>query len=113
MPVMGFLAAALATTVSGWVMVWQLWAGSRGMGAASRLDERLRARLPRIVVAALFMGLVLFGATGLLEPLLSEPGWRYPGLAALVAAGIASYFGAGAAIGAFRLSDLRSLRRRA
>ncbi|MFQ6776850.1 murein biosynthesis integral membrane protein MurJ [Cereibacter sphaeroides] len=113
MPVMGFLAAALATTVSGWVMVWQLWAGSRGMGAASRLDERLRARLPRIVVAALFMGLVLYGATGLLEPLLSEPGWRYPGLAALVAAGIASYFGAGAAIGAFRLSDLRSLRRRA
>ncbi|MCE6951551.1 murein biosynthesis integral membrane protein MurJ [Cereibacter sphaeroides] len=112
MPVMGFLAAALATTVSGWVMVWQLWHGSRGMGAASRLDERFRERVPRIVLASAIMGGLLFAGNLALGPLLEQPGWRYPGLAALVALGIVGYFGSGALIGAFRLSDLRALRRR-
>ena len=46
MPVIGFSAAALATTVAGWTMVWQLWHGSRGMGDEAQLDDRLRRRLP-------------------------------------------------------------------
>ncbi|SNX73819.1 putative peptidoglycan lipid II flippase [Cereibacter ovatus] len=112
MPVMGFMAAALATSVAGWVMVWQLWAGTRGMGDASRLDDRFRARLPRILLAAGVMGGVLWAAGQALGPFLIQHGWRYPALAALVAAGIVTYFGVGAVIGAFRLSDLRSLRRR-
>ena len=112
MPVMGFMAAALATTVSGWVMVWQLWHGSRGMGAASGLDARFKSRVPRIALASAVMGAVLWGASLGLAPFLGQHGLRYPALALLVGLGIVSYFGVGALIGAFRLSDLRALRRR-
>jgi putative peptidoglycan lipid II flippase len=112
MPVLGYFAAALATSVSAWVMVGQLWLGSRGMGEAAATDARLRDRLWRIVAAALFMGLVLWAAAAFAAPMLAAAGTRYLALAALVALGLASYFGAGVALGAFRLSDFRSALRR-
>ncbi|MDP4033051.1 MAG: murein biosynthesis integral membrane protein MurJ [Pseudorhodobacter sp.] len=112
MPVLGFFAAALATSVSAWVMVWQLWRGSRGMGEAASFDARFRARLPRIGVAALAMGGVLWGATHVLSPMLEVGGWRYLGLLGLILAGIISYFGIGNLIGAFRLTDFRNALRR-
>ena len=112
LPVIGFVAAALATTLSGWIMVWQLWRGSRGMGDEARLDARCKSRLPRIVLASLAMGAVLWGMVVILGPMLGTDGWRYLGLALLVASGIVSYFGLGALFGAFRLSDFRSLRQR-
>jgi len=111
-PVLGFFAAALATTVSAWVMVWQLWRGARGMGEAARPDQRLRARLPRIVAAALVMGAVLSGATLVLGPMLGTQGWRYLGLALLVATGMLAYFTSGILLGAFHIGDFRSLMRR-
>ena len=112
MPVLGFAAAALATTLSAWVMVWQLWNGSRKMGPEARLDARLLNRLPRIILAAALMGAVLWGANLLLADTLATPLWRYAALLALILTGILSYFGLGALIGAFRLEDFRSLRRR-
>ena len=112
MPVIGFAAAALATTLAGWIMVWQLWAGARRMGDEARLDDRMRARGPRIVAASLLMGAVLYAAMLALEPMLASGVSRYPGLVLLVAGGIVSYFAIGAAIGAFRLADFRSLRQR-
>lgn len=111
-PVIGFMAAALATTVSGWVMVWQLWRGSRGMGEAAHMDARFRSRIPRIAVASLLMGGVLWGASVALGPMLGTEGWRYLGLLILVLAGVVSYFASGTLIGAFRLSDFRSALRR-
>lgn len=112
MPLIGFAAAALATTLSGWVMVWQLWRGSRAMGEEAHVDERLRARLPRIALAAGVMGLLLWLASMVLAPALALPGWRYGALAGLIALGLVSYFGTGHVIGAFRLRDLARLRRR-
>ena len=112
MPLIGFVAAALATTLSAWVMVWQLWRGSRKMGQEAVFDARFRARSWRIVVAAFGMGAVLFGAMVALGPMLGTAGLRYGALAVLIGAGIVSYFGLGAAIGAFRLSDFASLRRK-
>nr|WP_237684779.1 murein biosynthesis integral membrane protein MurJ [Szabonella alba] len=111
-PIIGYIAAALATTVAGWAMVWQLWQGSRPMGLAATLDERFRKRAPRILLASVAMGLCLWGAALLLAPALGAAGWRYAALAALVLTGIVSYFGLGAALGAFRLSDFRSALRR-
>lgn len=112
LPVIGFLAAALGTTVSAWVMVWQLWHGSRRMGEAASLDDRFRARMPRIMLAAMAMGGVLWLVAVALGPALGTAGWRYPALAALVAVGVISYFGLGMAIGAFRLADFSSALRR-
>lgn len=108
LPVMGFMAAALATTVSGWVMVAQLWWGSRRMGAEARFDDRFRSRAPRIVLAALLMGAVLWGAAILLGPMIGTPGWRYLALLILVALGGLAYFAFGALTGAFRLSEWRA-----
>ncbi len=111
MPLVGFSAAAWATTVSSWIMAGQLWLGSRRMGHEARLDDRMRQRLPRILAACAVMGAVLWAGAMALAPVLASPGWRYAALAGLIAAGMVSYFGAGFALGAFRLSDLRSLRR--
>jgi putative peptidoglycan lipid II flippase len=112
MPVMGFMAAALATTVAGWVMVWQLWAGSRGMGEAAQTDARLRRRLPRMIAASALMGCCLWAGAILLGPALGTPGLRYAALAALVLIGMVSYFGFGTLLGAFRLADFRAALRR-
>ena len=111
MPYIGFAAAALATTLAGWIMVAQLWFGTRQMGDEARFDTRARSRIPRAVLAAIFMGGVLWGGQIVLGPLFGEAVWRYAALAALIALGIVSYFIAGTAIGAFRMSDFKKLRR--
>ena len=111
-PVIGFIAAAVATSAAGWVMVWQLWRGSRSMGEAVWLDDGLRHRAPRIALAALVMGAVLWATQTALAPMLVAPGWRYLALAMLVTAGAVGYFAAGAALGGFRLADFKSAVRR-
>jgi putative peptidoglycan lipid II flippase len=112
MPVMGFAAAALATTLAGWTMVAQLWFGSRAMGPEAALDARLIHRLPRIVLASLVMGAVLWGLAWALAVPLHTHNLRYLALAGLVLGGSLTYFAAGALLGAFRLSEFRALRRR-
>ncbi|WP_420343563.1 murein biosynthesis integral membrane protein MurJ [Paenirhodobacter sp.] len=112
MPVMGFLAAALATTVSGWVMVAQLWWGARHMGDAARPDARFWARLWRILLASAAMGIALWYGAEWLAPMLAERGKRWAALGILCGGGIAVYFVLGALIGAYRPADLRSMLRR-
>jgi putative peptidoglycan lipid II flippase len=109
MPVIGFMAAALATTVSGWAMVALLWWGSRPMGPEAQTDARLRHRLPRIVLASLLMGAVLWAAAWGMQGWLEARLIRWAALAALVALGGATYFAAGAALGGFRIGEFRSL----
>jgi putative peptidoglycan lipid II flippase len=111
--VVGYLAAAIGTTVAGWAMVWLLWHGSRGMGDAASPDAQFRRRLPRILAASALMGAALVIAGRGLAPALADPAWRYAALGALVAAGLATYAVAGIALGAFSPRDLRSLSRRA
>ncbi len=112
MPFIGFAAAAVATSLSSWIMVGQLWWGARGMGPEARFDDRLLMRLPRIFLACIVMILVIWGGALLLQPLLQSPGWRYPALGGLIAFGVSIYFVAGFAVGAFRLSELKGLRQR-
>jgi len=112
LPLIGFSAAALATTISGWTMVLQLWLGTRKMGDEARFDDRFRHRLPRIIAASAIMGAALMAAELLLGPAIGTPGWRYAALAALVATGIAAYALSALALGAMRLSDLKAALRR-
>ncbi|MGC9370497.1 MAG: murein biosynthesis integral membrane protein MurJ, partial [Paracoccaceae bacterium] len=111
-PAIGFIAAAIGTSVAGWTMVLQLWLGSRGMGAAATLDDRLARRAPRIVLAALLMGACLLAAQAVLAPWFAPGAQRYLALLILVGIGIVSYFGLGHLIGAFRLADFRQAFRR-
>ena len=109
---LGFAAAAWATTLAGWIMVAQLWFGSRRMGAEATLDARFRQRFPRIAFASALMGALLWAGAWVLEDMLEAQLWRILALAILISLGIISYFGLGAAIGAFRLSDFAALRRK-
>ncbi|MEL7104445.1 MAG: murein biosynthesis integral membrane protein MurJ [Pseudomonadota bacterium] len=111
-PLIGFVSAAIATTLAAWVMVVLLWRGSRNMGTEAALDARFRARAPKIIMASAAMGLVLYGVAVALAGVISMPLIRYVALAALVAAGGVSYAVMGQVIGAFRLSDLKSALRR-
>ena len=111
-PYIGFIAAALGTTLSSWAMVGQLWWGSRGMGDAARYDARFRDRILRIIAAAGLMGGVLWLAAWVMAPLLAAETLRYFALAVLVGIGIASYFGFGQMLGAFRLQEFRAALRR-
>ncbi len=107
-PVIGFSAAALGTTLSGWIMVAQLWRGTKAMGEAARADARLRGRLPRILFASALMGAGIWaGAHYLADPLL-HAGHRYWALALLCLGGLGLYMAASVATGAFRPSDLRA-----
>jgi putative peptidoglycan lipid II flippase len=111
-PVLGWIAAAIATTVAGWAMVALLAIGSRPFGQVARFDDRFRARIWRIVLASLAMGGCLWGGLQVLTPYLGMAGIRYAALAALVAVGIVSYFGIGQIIGAFRLSEFKAAMKR-
>lgn len=111
-PVIGYIAAAIGTTVAGWAMVWMLARGAGQLGHAAELDARFRSRIGRISVAALGMGMVIWVLALVLSDALVTPSVRYGALALLVGAGILSYFGLGQLLGAFRLSEFRSALRR-
>ncbi len=111
-PVIGYLAAAVGTSLAAWAMVAQLWLGSRVMGEAAETDARFRRRVLRILAAAALMGVVLLGLSWALGPAFTTPGWRYAALAALVTAGIATYFTAAHILGALRFAEIRRTLRR-
>ena len=112
-PFLGFSAAAIGTTLTGWAMVVMLIRGARNMGDAAQFDARFKRRVGRIIGAALGMGVVLWGAALLLAPFIfAESALRYAALLVLVLIGIISYFGLGHLVGAFRLSEFRAALRR-
>ncbi|MEM1100451.1 MAG: murein biosynthesis integral membrane protein MurJ, partial [Pseudomonadota bacterium] len=111
-PLVGFLAAAIGATLAGWGMAWLLWRGTRAMGPSAALDDRVKERIPRILISSAIMGGVLLVGAWLLEGALVLPGWRYVALAALILAGALSYAAAAQATGAFQLSELRAGLRR-
>ncbi len=107
-PLIGYLAAAIGTTLSAWAMVWQLRRGSRPMGPAARLDGRFRRRIWRIIAASLVMGACLWAGQLVLGPVLALGGWRILALAGLIAIGALSYFGSGQMLGAFHPGELKA-----
>ncbi len=111
-PSLGWMAPAIATTVSGWALVLLLWRGSRNMGDVARFDTRVRKRLPRVILASALMGLALWAAHLLLGPWLSAPTIRYLALLLLIFVGIAAFFVCAHLLGALRLNDLRGNLRR-
>ncbi len=111
-PVIGYIAAAIGTTLAGWIMAWLLWRGARHMGEAAKPDARFRKRIWRIVWASLAMGVVLAVSELSLSYALGKEGVRYAALAVLIGIGVVSYAVAGQLFGAFRISDFRSALKR-
>jgi putative peptidoglycan lipid II flippase len=111
-PVIGFLAAALATTLAAWANVWLLARGARRFGEEGRPDHRLRRRIPRLAAASVLMGAACLGMAEAMTPWLDAPGLRYVALGALVAGGGAVYAGAVALLRGVRPSEIRDALRR-
>ena len=111
---LGHAGIALATTIAAWVN-----AGLLGVTLSRRglftLDDRLRRRLPRIVLSGLVMGALLLAGTYLLRANYSEgagflaAAW---GLLLLVTGGAVSYFVIAHITGAMRLGEIRSMLKR-
>ena len=104
----GWIAAAIATTVAGWVMVLLLLIGARRYGEVARFDARFRRRCWRIVVAAVLMGVTIWSIWVAMGWAFAVPGLRVGALLVLIAIGCFSYFGFGRLIGAFRVSEIRA-----
>jgi putative peptidoglycan lipid II flippase len=110
---LGFIGAAIGTTLAAWTMVWLLLRGRRSMGEVATFDDRFRRRIWRIVAASFLMGAGLWSGVLVWGPLLGLPGWKFVGLGILVGGGILVYGLLGQWFGAFRLGEFkRALRRR-
>jgi putative peptidoglycan lipid II flippase len=107
----GHVGIALATALAAWVnaSLLALTLARRGNYAP---DDRLRARLPRIIIASLAMGALLLAALWVVRPFF-EGGYalslRALILVSLVALGALSYFALAHVLGAMRLGELRSM----
>lgn len=108
----GYIAAALATTISAWVMAYQLRRGAKIYGDVAAYDARYLARIPRIAGAAIAMGAVLYGAGLILAPVLEGGGVRYLALAGLIAVGAGAYALFGRLFGAFSFGEILGALRR-
>lgn len=109
---LGFIGAAIGTTVAAWAMVLQLALGTRQMGDVARFDARFHRRLWRICGASLIMGAGLLAYNALFSDLLQTAYWRYLALTGLIVVGMAIYFTFGQLIGAFRIAEFRQAMRR-
>ena len=109
-PVIGFAAAAIGTTLAGWVTVWLLARAARRHGEVAALLPDTRSRIRRILAASVGMGAAVWALALLLGPLFAAAAPL--ALALLVGGGALAYGALGALLGAFRLSDFRAAMRR-
>ena len=109
---MGHVGPPLATALASTINVWMLYRTLRRRGHFEA-DRQLRRRLPRLALAALIMGGVVWLLTPYIDPWLTRSlGERAAGLAALVGGGIAVYGLACFLTGAFAIDDLKTLLKR-
>jgi putative peptidoglycan lipid II flippase len=94
---------ALGTSVAAWVNVIVL-AALLMRRRRLVLDRRLRRTVPRLLVAAVVMSVVLLGLQAALFPI--DGGWaRLGALAVLILSGMAAYFGTAQVIGGLELRE--------
>lgn len=111
-PLIGYISAAVGTTVAGWAMVGQLWLGARSLGKTASFDARFRRRLPRIVASGVIMGALVWAICRAFPAAFTTSGLRAFAMLGLVIFGMVAYFGAAIGIGAVRIGDLRVAMRR-
>jgi putative peptidoglycan lipid II flippase len=107
------LGPPLASSVAAWFNVAALAVVLRRRGHLA-VDAGLRRTVPRMLLAGAVMVAVLWALHwGVYAPLAGRSGWRWLGLAVLVAGGFFSYGAAGQMLSAFDLRELLGgLRRR-
>lgn len=108
-PTLGHVGPPLATALASTINVAMLYRTLRARGHFTA-DAQLVGRLPRLALAALLMGVVIFAGKTLLDPWLGGSFvQRYAALAVLVGTGVALYGIACFLTGAYRIADLKAL----
>jgi len=108
----GHVGPPLATAVASSVNVWMLYHTLKKRGHFES-DPQLRRRVPRLAIAALMMGVVLFWLAPAVDPYLTGSILRRgAGLVVLVGGGAAVYAVACFLTRAFVLDDVKLLRKR-
>jgi putative peptidoglycan lipid II flippase len=108
----GYLSAAIAVTVSAWGMTLMLWLGSRTMGKAAQFDARFYKTIPKIIIASLIMGIVVYVLQIFLHDALNTRGVRYMALLALVTSGILAYMLALMGLRAYSVPEIKRMIKR-
>lgn len=105
----GFLGIAIATTLAGWTNALLLGARLNRLGHL-KFDARVRRALPRMVLAALVMGIAVWAMAIYATPVLTQGlGAKIVALGAIVGAGAVLYGVMVLALGAVRLADLKTI----
>ncbi len=106
---LGYLAAALGTTLAGWSMLILLVIGTRKYSDAGRFDSQLRKALSKIIFASIVMGGGLILGDYLLGSWLYQPGIRYVSLTLLILGGMLVYGLSHLLLGTWKWNKLKGL----
>ncbi|MBL6676737.1 MAG: murein biosynthesis integral membrane protein MurJ, partial [Rhodobacteraceae bacterium] len=108
MPFIGWLAAAIATSLSAWAMVGLLFWGARGFDDILKQDATLKHRLLRMCIASLFLGVALYGIQFFMSPAITSVSGRIVYALFLVIAGAGLYLWLGERLKAFSLQEIKA-----
>ena len=84
-----------------------LWWGSRRFGHSAYIEDALKAKIWRIVLASFMMGACIWLTTYLLSPLLQLSGYRVFTLILIITLGVLSYFIFCRLLGVFTFTELK------
>ncbi len=112
MPYFGWISAAVATSVSSWVMVILLSYGARKFGDIAQFDSQTKIRFKKIIIMSLGMGTILWISDLYLGPMMQTSVMRIFYGTGIVFAGITIYWSFSQLSGGFSLDELISSKRR-
>ena len=108
MPFIGWLAAAIATSLSAWAMVGLLFWGARGFDNILKPDTALKHRLLRMCIASLILGVALYSIQFFISPAIASVSGRIVYALFLVIAGAGLYLWLGERLKAFSLQEIKA-----
>ena len=108
MPFIGWLAAAIATSLSAWAMVGLLFWGARGFDNILKPDTALKHRLLRMCIASLILGVALYSIQFFISPAITSVSGRIVYALFLVIAGAGLYLWLGERLKAFSLQEIKA-----
>lgn len=111
-PIMGFLSAAIATTIAAWCMLGLLWWGAQKVEGCALLNTRFKRQAWRQIVASIVMGVALYALAFVLSSWLEQPFARYPVIFVLIVSGIAVYVGVALYLGVIDKSMIHAFKKK-
>jgi len=108
MPFIGWLAAAIATSLSAWAMVGLLFWGARGFDNILKPDTALKHRLLRMCIASLILGVALYSIQFFISPAITSASGQIVYALFLVIAGAGLYLWLGERLKAFSLQEIKA-----